>query len=84
MENTKLEQGIDVAIAVLTKSTALAAVAEIAATGLLALFKKHGVAIPDIPQAELNAAMVTAANQVVANAEDLKVRIRAEFGLPPV
>ena len=80
--SSSLEEGIDVAINILTKSNALAAIATVAASGLIALFKKHGVPVPDVTPEELNAQMLESANTVVENAQDLKAKIRAEFNLP--
>lgn len=79
--SAQIEANLDVVIAILTKTNALAAIAGVAVTGIAALFKKKGMAVPEFTQAELNAELRLAADDVVAHAEDLKARIRAEFGL---
>lgn len=75
----KVEATLDTVIAILTKSNALAAIAGVAATAIIALFKKKGIEVPEFTPAELNAEMLAAANEVVSHAEDLKAKIRAEF-----
>jgi hypothetical protein len=77
----KVEASLDTVIAILTKTNALAAIAGIAATGIMALFKKNGMPVPEFTPAELNAEMLAAANHVVTHAQDLKAKIREEFGL---
>lgn len=73
-----LEASLDTAIAILTKGNALALIAGVAVTGLIALFKKNGLPVPTFTPAELNAAMMAAATDAVAHAEELKAKIRAE------
>lgn len=78
-EPKNIDATLDTVISILTKSNTIAAIAGVAVSGIMQLFKDKGMAVPAFTQEELNRAMHVAAQHVIDHAEELKAQIRAEF-----